>query len=237
MSTQEPDSSGVAGAAGHGPLPPPSPALLMALQGMQAVPTRVPGRSLAVIAAAAAVVPAIAFLRHGPRQDLGALPTVWVVAMALAWAAGLLVTLVPAVLPRKGEVLPDAARAARFALVTAGTLMLLALVATVDAPGHTQIPEAGAAAFGRRWWHCASMSLTIIAPVLVAGALVLRRLFPIGAPKVAAALGAAGGAIAGLTLHFICPIGGPLHVGLAHAGAIVVGALLGALFLSRILRA
>jgi len=58
----------------------------------------------------------------------------------------------------------------------------------------------------------------------------------VGSWRVAAALGAAGGALGGLTLHFICGFGGGLHVGLAHAGAVVLGAGIGALVLSPFLR-
>ena len=58
---------------------------------------------------------------------------------------------------------------------------------------------------------CFSLKLGL--PLLVAGGLLLRRLFPMGGVRVAAALGALGGATAGLTLHFTCPIGGGLHVG------------------------
>jgi hypothetical protein len=38
-------------------------------------------------------------------------------------------------------------------------------------------------------------------------------------------------------LLFICPVGGGLHVGLAHGGDVVIGALLGLLLLPRLLRA
>jgi hypothetical protein len=196
----------------------------------------VPARTLAVISAASLVVPIAALIRRGPRPDLAALPATWVVSMAIMWALGLVVTLVPAILPRRGQVLPDAGRAGRFAAITGIGLLLLGLLATIDAPGETMIPETTWGAFGHSWWHCVSFSLIVIAPVLAASAIALRRVFPVGGLKVGAALGAAGGAAAGLTLHFTCGMGGALHVGFAHAGSIAIGALLG-LLLARPLRA
>jgi hypothetical protein len=170
------------------------------------------------------------------RQDLGALPVPWVVGMAVAWATGLGVLLLTATLPRRGEVLPDPARAGRTTLAVAGLLILLGLLVTVDAPGATYVPARTPSAFAEHWWHCMLFSLKLDLPLLVAGGLLLRRLFPMGGVRVAAALGALGGATAGLTLHFTCPIGGGLHVGLAHAGGVAVGALLGMLLLPRLLR-
>ena len=144
--------------------------------------------------------------------------------MALAWAAGVVAPLVAALIPRRGEVLADGARAGRVAAVCASLLVLLGLVATVDAPGKTTIPES----FVRGWWHCVTFGLKVAVPVLIASAVVLRRVHPVGSWRVGAALGAAGGALGGLTLHFICGYGGGLHVGLAHAGAVVLGAGVGA---------
>ena len=233
MSAQHPNGGGSLASASD--IPPPGPGLRAAVQTMEAVRTRVPLRTLALITGVMILMPVV-FLLRGTRRDLAALPAAWVVGMAIAWTLGLLVSLLPAVLPRKGEVLPDAGRAARFAGFAGFGLMLLGLFATVNAPGITRIPEANWAAFSHGWSHCIASSLAIIAPVLLVGALALRRVFPVGETQAGAALGAAGGTAAGLTLHFTCGIGGGLHVGLAHAGAIAVGALLGMLLLHRPLR-
>lgn len=211
--------------------PPPGAALLDAVRTMQPVRSRVPARTLALLLAVGLVWPVVAVLRR-TRADLPYLPVVWVVLMALAWSAGVIAPLVAALLPRRGEVLPDTARAGRVAALCASLLVLLGLVATVDAPGVTSVPES----FARGWWHCVSFGLKIAAPVLIASALVLRRLHPVGSWRVAAALGAAGGALGGLTLHFICGYGGGLHVGLAHAGAVVLGGVIGAVVLAPFLR-
>ncbi len=211
--------------------PPPSPALLEAIRTMQPVRTRVPARTLLLVLAVGLVWPVAAVI-HRTRADLPFLPVAWVVAMALAWAGGVVAPLVAALVPRRGEVLADGARAGRVAALCASLLVLLGLLATVDAPGKTTIPDS----FWRGWWHCVTFGLKVAVPVLIVSALVLRRLHPVGSWRVGAALGAAGGALGGLTLHFICGYGGGLHVGLAHAGAVVLAAGLGALVLSPFLR-
>jgi hypothetical protein len=214
-----------------GDAPPPGAALLQAVGTMQPVPTRKPARALLVLLGIGLVWPVVAVIA-GTRDDLPFLPVAWVVVMALAWAGGVVAPLVTALLPRRGEVLPDAGRAGVVAAACASILVLLGLVATVDAPGATAIPRS----FARGWWHCLSYGLKVAAPVLIASAVVLRRLHPVGSWRVAAALGAAGGALGGLTLHFVCGYGGGMHVGLAHAGAVVVCAGIGALVLSPFLK-
>ena len=217
-----------------GDLPPPNAALLAAIVEMKPVRTRVPLTALLILAGTAAAIVAAFLIARGLRPDLHALPAAWVVAMALAWATGLATVLLAVALPRRGDVLPDTARAGRAALVVSIGLILLGLVATVDAPGATRMPRG---TFAADWWHCTRVSLGLTLPFLLVGALCLRRLFPLGGIRAAAALGAAGGAVAGLTLHFNCPLGGGLHVGLAHAGGVALGALLGMLLLPRLLRA
>jgi hypothetical protein len=64
-------------------------------------------------------------------------------------------------------------------------------------------------------------------PCLLVGLLVLRRLAPVGGARLGLALGAAGGALGGLVLHFICPIATAGHVVLGHVGGMAVAALLG----------
>jgi hypothetical protein len=210
--------------------PPASAALLEAVGKMGPVRTRVPLRTLLLVLAVGLIWPVVAVVRR-TREDLPFLPVAWVVAMALVWTAGVVIPLVAAILPRRGEVLADGVRAGRVAGACASILVLLGLVATVDAP-QTTIPES----FARAWWHCASFGLKVAVPVLLVSALVMRRLYPMGSWRVAAALGAAGGALGGLTLHFICGYGGGLHVGLAHAGGVVLAALAGALVLGPVSR-
>jgi hypothetical protein len=218
------------------PAPPPSAALLAAMQVLKPVRTRRPVVTALLLTLVSLGLPAGYLVIARWRSDLGELPMPWVVGMAVAWATGLGAMLLAATLPRRGEVLPDTARAGRTTLGVTALLILLGLVLTVDAPGHTYVPPNTPAAFARHWWHCVGFSLKLAVPLLVAGGLLLRRLFPMGGVRVAAALGGIGGAAAGLTLHFTCGIGGGLHVGLAHAGGVAVGAVLGMLLLPRLLR-
>ncbi len=216
--------------------PGPSPALLAAVGRARPVRTRVPIRTLLIVAAAAAVYPVAAIAVYPFRKDLHALPPLWVAAVALVWAAGFVVPLAAALLPRAGQVLPDGRRAGAAALLASLTLVLVGLLFTVDAPGMTILPRTTWAGFLHLWWHCVSFSLKVSVPAVLAGALVFRNLAVANLVRVGAAIGAAAGALSGLTLHGLCPYGGAAHVGLAHGGGVVIGAVLGALWLPFLVR-
>lgn len=209
------------------PAPPPSAALLAAMEPLKPVRTRTPRLALAVVALAGAVWPLYAVAVKPWRADLDALPWTWFVPVALLWLGGFVVPLTLALLPPKGQVLPDSGAAGRAALVAAAGLTLVGLF-TVDAPGRTRLPADTWADFSHWWWHCISFSLKVVIPSLVVGIAALARVMLVGAARLGAAVGAAGGALAGLTLHGLCPYGGVLHVALAHGGGVVLGAVLGA---------
>jgi hypothetical protein len=158
------------------------------------------------------------------------------VGVGLLWLAGFVVPLALAVLPRRGQVLPDGVRAGRAAFLTCSTLVLVGLLFTVDAPGATILPRTTWAGFAKLWWHCVSFGLKVSIPLLIFSALVLSRVAVISVGRLGAAVGAAGGALAGLTLHGLCPYGGAVHVGLAHGGGVVIGAIIGALWLPALVR-
>jgi hypothetical protein len=212
--------------------PPPGPALLAAVGSLRPVRTRAPGLALLAVLAAAAVHPLVVTATLGPRRDLPYLPPAWVAAAALVWAAAAALLFARALLPRRGDVLPDTARAGRAAAAAAVLLVAFGAFATVNAEGRTAIP----ASFVDGWLHCTAFTAKVLGPVLLVGLFALRRLHPIGGWRVGAALGAAAGAVAGLSLHFLCALGGGLHVGLAHAGGVGLGAALGAVALGRFLR-
>ena len=216
--------------------PPPGASLLAAMEDMKPVRTRAPRRTLALLALAGAGVVAAVLAVAPWREDLPALPMAWVAAMALSWTLGWGRMLLVATLPRRGEVLPDTARAGRTTLAVTALLFLLGLFATVDAPGRTYMPP-DMPRLRRALVALHPLQPDAGLPLLLVGGLLLRRLFPMGGLRVAAALGALGGATAGLALHFTCPVGGGLHVGLAHAGGVAVGALVAMLLLPRLLRA
>jgi hypothetical protein len=217
--------------------PPPGPALVHALESLHPVRTRVPARTLAIAVAAALAYPVSAIARHGLRRDLGHLPLIWLIAMTLVWTLAVALLFVRALLPRRGDVLPDAARAARTTVTVCAALIAIGLGATVDAPGYTVVPPDTVTAFFAAWRHCVAFELVAVAPVFIIGAIALRHLMPTGAGRVSATLAAAGAGLAGLALLYVCPFGGALHVGFAHAGGTVVAALLATIVLRPWLKA
>jgi hypothetical protein len=220
-----------------GPPPPPtSSALHGALDGMKPVKTRVPLRTLLVVLAAGCVYPVSALAIYPLRRDLSALPPAWLLGVGLMWALAIAIPLVLALLPRRGQVLPDTNRAGRVAVLAALTMVLTGLLFTVDAPGVTILPKTPWEGFLARWWHCVSFSLKVTVPMLAVAAIILRRMTVVNLFYLGTAVGAVGGALSGLTLHGLCPYGGGLHVGLAHGGGVVIGAVLGALWLPLLVR-
>ena len=219
-------------------LPPPAPSanLLASMQELRPVRTRIPLRTLLVVAAAACVFPISAIALYPLRRDLTALPPIWVAGVALVWFAGFIFPLMAALLPAPGQVLPDGFRAGRTAFLAALTLVLMGLLFTVDVPGVTILPKTTWAGFAHLWWHCVSFSLKVTVPAVGVAALVLRNVVAAHLSRLGAAVGAAAGALSGLTLHGLCPYGGAPHVGLAHGGGVVIGALIGALWLPLLVR-
>jgi hypothetical protein len=213
------------------PPAPPSAALLASVNAMRPVRMRVPFRTLLVVAAAAVVFPTVAISIYPLRRDLRALPPLWFAAVAVVWLAGFIIPLTAAILPRPGQVLPDGARARRTAILACLTLVLTGLLFTVDIPGVTILPAMRWAGFGRLWWHCVSFSFKVTIPAVFVAAIALRKLAAAHLVRLGAAIGAAAGALSGLTLHGLCPYGGAEHVGLAHGGGVVIGAVVGALWL------
>lgn len=216
--------------------PPPSPRLLASVESMRPIRTRVPLRALLAVAAAAFVFPVAALAVYPLRADLGALPPLWLALIAVAWLAGFVLPLTFAVVPRPRQVLPDGMRAGNTALLTCLTLVLMGLLFTVDAPGATILPKTTWDGFARQWWHCVSFSLKVSVPAIVVAAFALRWVAVANAWRLGAAVGAAAGSLSGLVLHGLCPYGGAAHVGLAHGGGVVIGAVLGAIWLPVLVR-
>lgn len=207
--------------------PRPSGALLDAIERTEPVRTRAPHRTIAIVALAALAYPIYVVTQFPLRQDLSALPMGWFIPVALLWLAGFVLPLTLALLPVRGQVLPNEGRAGRLAIVFAVALTLVGLF-TIDAPGRTIMPAGGWQGFWFSWWHCIAFGMRIVVPALVAGTVALARVMLVGAARLGAAVGAAGGALSGLTLHGLCPLGGVLHAMFAHGGSVVLGALLGA---------
>jgi hypothetical protein len=207
--------------------PPPSEALLAAMGRVAPVRTRRPLRAFAVVAAASLAYTALWLLWFPPRQDLPFLPRLVWGAELVVWLAAFVGTMAAAIVPRRGAVLPDAPRAGRFALVGALGLIALGLVAAPGAPGHTLYVHGAQEQVGGIL-RCMTFGLMVALLPLTFALVALRRVLLVGSTRLMAAAGAAGGALGGLTLHVLCPVGGGLHVGFGHGGAVAVAALLGA---------
>jgi hypothetical protein len=112
-------------------------------------------------------------------------------------------------------------------VLAALALIALGLVAAPGAPGHTLVVhDAHEEAAGIL--RCMTFGLMVALLPLTFALVALHRVLLVGSTRLMAAAGAAGGALGGLTLHVLCPVGGGLHVGLGHGGAVAVAALLGA---------
>lgn len=236
MTVEDPDDRALRdGLGAAAPPPPPAPALLEAVGRMKPVRTRTRFGAFLTVLMVGAIAPAVSLLTRPVRRDLSGLPPAWVIAGAALWAGAFVLTLAAALIPRRGDVLPAAGRAARVGAAALVALFLFALLATADVPGVSVRPEALGWSLAESCGHCLKFVLPIAALLMLGGVFVLRRALPMGARRIGLALGAAGGAVAGLALHFQCPIAGTAHVVLAHVGGMVLAALAGGLVLPALL--
>jgi len=210
------------------PPPAPSAELLRAVEGSKPVRTRTRFGAALVVSLVGLVAPAIALV-HGPlRRDLAGLPVAWVIAAAALWGAAFALSLVAALVPRRGDVLPAPSRASLVSTAAMAVVALFALFATVDVPGLSMLPADRGWTLFDSCVHCIGTVAKIAAVVLIAGLIALRRLVPVGGSRVGMALGAAGGALGGLLLVFICPFATTAHVVLGHVVGMVLAAIAGA---------
>jgi hypothetical protein len=195
---------------------------------MAPVRARVPARSLLIVTLIACAYPIWRFTTLPLRPDFGTLPITWLVGVGALWLAGFIVPLALAILPRAGQVVPDGQRAARTAFMTALGLIGVGLFLGLEAFSGERSTAPGSAELLRSWRGCVTAGLKVTIPTIVAGALVLRHVAIVDSWRLGAAVGAAGGSLAGLTLHLGCANGSPAHVALAHGGGVVMSAILGA---------
>ena len=89
------------------PTPPPlSPALEAELAGLTPSAPRRPLRQLALLVAGSLGYAALLLYATTTRDDLGDLPTGWLVGAALGWLGGFVVPTYCALVPRRGAVTP-----------------------------------------------------------------------------------------------------------------------------------
>jgi hypothetical protein len=216
--------------------PPPSQELLNAIQGTKPVRTRTRFGALAAVALVGLVGPVLVLTHHAYRLDLGALPLGWVVAAAALWSAAFVSALTAALVPGREDVLPAPGRASRVGGAALAVLFTFALAASAQVPGVSLRPEDAHMTLLQSCVHCAGFVLKVAIPILLVGLYVLRRLVPVGRARIGMALGAAGGALGGFVLHFICPLAGTAHVVLGHVGGTILAAAAGAMLLPALLR-
>jgi hypothetical protein len=216
--------------------PPPSPDLLKAIEGMRPVRTRARFGALWRVAVVGLLIPIAVLARGLYRPDLGALPLGWVIAAGALWATAFVASLATALVPLRGDVLPAPGSASRVAGVALAGLLIFTLLATVQVPGVSLRPEDRHLTLFRSCVHCATFVLEVATPFLLAGLFALRRLAPVGRARLGLALGAAGGAMGGFVLHFICPYAETAHVVLGHVGGTILAAVAGAVLLGALLR-
>jgi hypothetical protein len=210
-------------------VPPMGSALVRELAGLQPATTRLPRREWAAVLGLSVFYGTGLLAWMGVRDDLSRMPPAWLIGMGGVWLAGFLTITWLVLVPPRDQVMPRWRRAAAVAglaaalLVTAGLLRPDALAAT----GTTYAPTVGAiASHGHR---CLRWGMTVAALPALLTFLAIRGAVPVGSGWLAAAIGAAGGALGGLTLHLHCPISERFHVGLIHGGLVLVSAALAAL--------
>ena len=217
------------------PPPPPSPEILKVVGSIKPVRTRSRFGAFLIVLAIGAVWPIFTLIRVPFRRDLGALPPAWVAIGAALWSVTLVVSLAAALVPARGDVLPSAGRASRVSAITMGLVLLFIAVWTAFAPGVSLRPEDMGKTLIQSCYDCGKYVLQVAAIVVILGLLFLRRVLPVGGRRIGLAVGAAGGALGGLALHFLCPIATSGHVLLSHVGAMVLASLAGALIFQGLL--
>jgi hypothetical protein len=120
--------------------------------------------------------------------------------------------------------------------VSLAGLIIFTLLATFQVPGVSVRPEDRHLTLFQSCVHCATFVVETAVPFLLAGLFALRRLAPVGRARLGMALGAAGGAMGGFVLHFICPYAETAHVVLGHVGGTILAAAAGAVLLPALLR-
>lgn len=204
--------------------PPMGSALARELAGLQPATTRLPRREWAAVLGLSLFYGTGLLAWVGVRDDLSRMPPAWLIGIGAAWLAGFVSVTWLVLVPPRDQVMPRWRHAAAVAfllaafLVTAGLLRPDALAAT----GTTYTPTVGAvAAHGHR---CLRWGIAVAALPALLTFLAIRGAVPVGSRWLAAAIGAAGGALGGLTLHLHCPISERFHVGLVHGGLVLLTA-------------
>lgn len=214
------------------PLPPPPPPLGTALEGelgrLAPVRPRRPLRDAAIIMATGLGFAGAMLAMMKVRRDLLELPLSWLILMGLAWLLGFVVPAWLVVVPPRGQMIARWRAAAVAGAISAVLFVFCGFVIHPSGPSSLPSLQSQLHSHG-----CLEIGLVASLVPILLSAIAVRGAFPVGSRWAAAALGAAGGALGGLMLHFHCPVTDPVHVGVMHGGVVVVAALLSALLAPR----
>jgi hypothetical protein len=211
--------------------PPMSAQLAREIAGMAPVRTRRPWRTFAVVALVS-LVPAAVICTLGVLGGFGVRqprpithgPYDLVILRSAVWFGVYLAALAAALVPPRGQVMPDPRRARRWAVVSA----LLLVGASVLSAWHGA--SAPPSLFPKPTSvECVKDAMLCGLTPLFAGLFALRGARPQPPGGVGAALGVAAGALGGLHLSLECPVAtGLAHFVVGHTGPAIVASVFGA---------
>lgn len=203
------------------------------LDGLQPVRTRSRGFAFGLIGGVSLLYCAAMVLFMDLRPDFDGLPRNWFILYTVAWLLSFVAIAYFALVPRAGQVAPNWRTAGIAAVVASFAFVIGGLLFGRAAPAVSAEGAESAAGNLDNGLACLSVgSVSALLPILL-GALLLRGRLPVGSQWAGAGLGAAGGSLGGLLLHLHCEFADPIHLGLAHGGVVVLGAIIGAVLLPR----
>jgi hypothetical protein len=186
-------------------------------------PLPAPWRRVLRLTPVAALTAGIAAIYWGPQPDWAAPGFGWTLALsAVQWIAGL------ALLARAlHESVPGRSAGPAAALAALGAVLAILAVnlAAKDAVAAAIVPDGLGWRFGAT---CLRGSLTLAAPVLAIGSLLVARALPLRPARAGALAGAAAGVLADAGWRLGCFVTEPSHVAGSHWLAIGVSAAAGA---------
>lgn len=199
-------------------------------KGLPSSPTRAGVRSARIGAFGAALasqVIGLAVVRHG--TDLGITSRA---GLAAAFAIPLVATVVAlaGAIRRGGLGLGESTR--RLGALVGGSVAVFVAGTLLCAPVDTDGP--------RLWSHaaqCMAITCALAAVPIALGVWAFRRSFAVSSRWRGALVGTAAGGLAATTMSVLCATGGVVHVLFGHGIMLCVGALAGAVFGGKVMRA
>ena len=214
-------------------LPPLSGDLENELARLEPVTPRRPLRRFAVFAAASLAYGVAVLSLTRLRPDLDALPPLWLALYCGGWLAGFVALGWLALVPGRRRIMPSWRHAGIGALIASLGYVGFGLLFARDVPGVSHLCNTDLFETFAHGTGCLGLgSVTAVVPILL-GTILARGTVPVGSRWAGAAIGAAGGALAGFTLHLHCHHADATHLGLVHGGVVVLATVLGALIIPR----